>query len=63
MIAPDKAVQGSGSILGGPLAAWMHERTGNWSSVFVVVIALDFVAAGLAISVPKPVRARLNWPI
>jgi MFS transporter, OFA family, oxalate/formate antiporter len=51
--------QGIGSILGGPLAAWIHERTGSWSSVFVGVIALDFTAAILAIAVLKPMRARL----
>jgi OFA family oxalate/formate antiporter-like MFS transporter len=51
--------QGIGSILGGPLAAWMHERTGSWSTVFVAVIALDFTAAILAIAVLKPVREKL----
>jgi oxalate/formate antiporter len=51
--------QGIGSILGGPLAAWMHERTGNWSTVFIVVIALDFIAALLAIAVLKPMREKL----
>jgi MFS transporter, OFA family, oxalate/formate antiporter len=51
--------QGIGSILGGPLAAWMHERTGSWSTVFVVVIALDFIAASLAIAVLKPMREKL----
>ncbi len=51
--------QGIGSILGGPLAAWMHERTGGWSTVFIAVIALDFIAAILAIAVLKPMRATL----
>jgi OFA family oxalate/formate antiporter-like MFS transporter len=51
--------QGIGSILGGPLAAWMHEKTGSWSSVFIAVISLDFIAALLAIAVLKPMRARL----
>lgn len=51
--------QGVGSILGGPLAAWMHETTGNWSAVFIVVIALDFSAALLAIAVLRPMRAKL----
>jgi OFA family oxalate/formate antiporter-like MFS transporter len=56
--------QGIGSILGGPLAAWMHERTGSWSSVFIAVIALDFTAAILAIAVLKPMRARLTaWRV
>jgi len=52
--------QGIGSILGGPLAAWMHERTGNWTSVFMVVIALDFITALLAVAVLKPLRAKLK---
>jgi MFS transporter, OFA family, oxalate/formate antiporter len=51
--------QGIGSILGGPLAAWMHESTGSWASVFIVVIVLDFITALLAIAVLKPMRARL----
>ena len=51
--------QGIGSILGGPLAAWMHESTGSWPAVFAVVISLDFATAFLAIAVLKPMRARL----
>lgn len=52
--------QGIGSILGGPMAARMHESTGSWSVVFVVAIALDFTAALLAIAALKPMRARLR---
>ena len=51
--------QGIGSILGGPLAAWMHESTGSWSTVFALVITLDFVTAILAIAVLKPMRGKL----
>ena len=51
--------QGIGSILGGPMAAWMHESSGSWITVFMTVIALDFIAAFLAIAVLKPMRARL----
>jgi MFS family permease len=51
--------QGIGSILGGPLAAWMHESTGSWPAVFAVVISLDFATAFLAIAVLKPMRAKL----
>ena len=51
--------QGVGSILGGPLAAWMHESTGTWTSVFAVVITLDFITAILAIAVLKPMREKL----
>ena len=51
--------QGIGSILGGPLAAWLHESTGSWPTVFALVITLDFITALLAIAVLKPMRARL----
>jgi len=51
--------QGVGSILGGPLAAWVHESTGSWVAVFSAVIALDFATALLAIVALRPLRARL----
>ena len=51
--------QGIGSILGGPLAAWMHEATGSWPMVFAVVISLDFLTAFLAIALLKPMRKKL----
>jgi MFS transporter, OFA family, oxalate/formate antiporter len=51
--------QGIGSILGGPLAAWMHEATGSWPTVFAVVISLDFLTAFLAIAALKPMREKL----
>ncbi|OZI37406.1 oxalate/formate MFS antiporter [Bordetella genomosp. 10] len=50
--------QGIGSILGGPLAALMHEKTGSWHPVFYSAITLDIVAAVVAIAVLKPARAR-----
>lgn len=50
--------QGIGSILGGPLAALLHERTASWHPVFYSAIALDIAAAGLAIAVLKPARRR-----
>jgi MFS transporter, OFA family, oxalate/formate antiporter len=50
--------QGIGAIIGAPLAAWLHEVTGNWIVVFVVMIAMDFSAAFLAIAVLKPLRER-----
>jgi oxalate/formate antiporter len=49
--------QGIGSILGGPLAALMHERTATWQPVFYTAIAFDIVAALLAVLVLKPARA------
>ena len=50
--------QGIGSILGGPLAALMHEKTGSWFPVFGTAITLDILAAVLALFVLKPWRKR-----
>ncbi|HEU0231388.1 MAG TPA: oxalate/formate MFS antiporter [Burkholderiaceae bacterium] len=48
--------QGVGSVLGGPLAAMMHQTTHSWTAVFVVVIAMNFITALMAIFVLKPMR-------
>jgi MFS transporter, OFA family, oxalate/formate antiporter len=48
--------QGIGSIVGAPLAAWLHEVTGNWVIVFAVMITMDFLAAIMAMTVLKPMR-------
>jgi oxalate/formate antiporter len=50
--------QGVGSVLGGPLAALLHEATGSWIPVFGVVIAMDILTAVLAFMVLKPMRRR-----
>jgi hypothetical protein len=50
--------QGVGSVLGGPVAALLHDSTGSWLPVFAVIIAMDFTTAGLAIGVLKPMRRR-----
>jgi OFA family oxalate/formate antiporter-like MFS transporter len=50
--------QGVGSILGGPAAAYLHQRTGSWTAVFVVVAILDAVTALLAITVLRSMRQR-----
>ena len=50
--------QGLGSVLGGPLAAWLHEATKSWIVVFSVMIVLDLVAAVMAVLVLRPLRAR-----
>jgi oxalate/formate antiporter len=52
--------QGVGSMLGGPMAAQLHDAAGSWIPVFGVVIGLDLLAALLAIAVLKPLRRRLN---
>ena len=50
--------QGVGSVLGGPVAALLHDSTGSWIPVFAVIIAMDFTTAALAIGVLKPMRQR-----
>jgi OFA family oxalate/formate antiporter-like MFS transporter len=50
--------QGIGSIVGAPLAAWLHEVTGNWIIVFAVMITMDFLAAIMAIAVLRPLRKK-----
>jgi len=51
--------QGVGSILGGPLAALLHERTGSWLPVFWAVIAMNFATALLAHTALR--RSRQRW--
>ena len=48
--------QGIGSVLGGPVAALLHDRTGLWIPVFAVIIAMNFATAALAWFVLKPMR-------
>src|ERR1700732_4331873 len=48
--------QGVGSVLGGPLAALLHDATGSWLPVFGIIIALDTRAAILALAALKPMR-------
>ena len=50
--------QGVGSVLGGPLAAILHERTQSWIPVFELIIAMDFMTAILAQLLLKPMRRR-----
>ena len=51
--------QGVGSVLGGPVAAVMHDATGSWFPVFWLIIVLDGLTAILALFVLKPMRA--SW--
>ena len=50
--------QGVGSVLGGPVAALLHERTQSWIPVFAVIIAMDATTALLAVLALKPMRRR-----
>jgi MFS transporter, OFA family, oxalate/formate antiporter len=48
--------QGIGSVLGGPLAALLHDTTGSWLPVFGIIIAMDILTGILALAVLKPMR-------
>ena len=50
--------QGVGSILGGPVAAFLKQSTGSWTSVFIIVAILDAVTALLAITALRKLRSR-----
>ncbi|MBC7539866.1 MAG: oxalate/formate MFS antiporter [Bacteriovorax sp.] len=50
---------GIGSIFGGPLAALLREKLGNWNLAFYIIICLDLLTAFLAIFVLK--RMRLHF--
>lgn len=51
--------QGVGAILGGPLAAWLHQASGSWHTVFGCAIGGDLLTAILALAVLPPMRRRL----
>jgi OFA family oxalate/formate antiporter-like MFS transporter len=48
--------QGVGSVLGGPLAALLHDQTGSWMPVFTIIIVIDALTGLLALAVLKPMR-------
>jgi MFS transporter, OFA family, oxalate/formate antiporter len=48
--------QGIGSVLGGPVAAYLHDYTGSWLPVFGLIIGLDTLTAILALAALKPIR-------
>jgi MFS family permease len=50
--------QGIGSVLGGPVAALVHDAYGSWMPVFFVIIAMNFTTALLAGVALKPMRQR-----
>jgi oxalate/formate antiporter len=51
--------QGVGSLLGGPVAAYIYQGQGSWIPVFCIAIVLDLITATLAYFVLKPMRR--NW--
>jgi OFA family oxalate/formate antiporter-like MFS transporter len=48
--------QGIGSVLGGPVAALLHDWTQSWIPVFATIIVMDATTAVLALFVLKPLR-------
>ncbi len=48
--------QGVGSVLGGPVAAALHDSAGSWVPVFALVIIMDVITALLALYVLKRMR-------
>jgi oxalate/formate antiporter len=50
--------QGVGSILGGPVAAFIKQTSGSWATVFTVVVVLDLLTAFLAIAVLRGMRRK-----
>jgi MFS family permease len=48
--------QGIGSILGGPVAALIHDAAGSWVPVFSLAIGMDVLTGLLALFVLKPMR-------
>ena len=50
--------QGVGSILGGPVAAYLKQATGSWMTVFIVVAVLDILTAFLAVTVLRSLRRK-----
>ncbi|MBY0381547.1 MAG: oxalate/formate MFS antiporter [Xanthobacteraceae bacterium] len=51
--------QGVGSVLGGPIAALLHDVTGSWMPVFGTIITMDVLTGLLALFILKPMRS--NW--
>jgi MFS transporter, OFA family, oxalate/formate antiporter len=48
--------QGVGSVLGGPIAALLHDLEGSWLPVFGVIITMDILTGLLALFLLKPMR-------
>jgi oxalate/formate antiporter len=49
---------GVGSVLGGPVAALLHDATHSWIPVFEAIIVMNFLTALLAHVVLRPARQR-----
>jgi MFS family permease len=51
---------GIGSVLGGPVAALIHDATGSWLPIFATIISMDLLTAFFAVAILKPMRRRLR---
>lgn len=49
--------QGVGSVLGGPVAAAIHDAAGSWVPVFLIAVVMDVLTGLLALFVLKKMRA------
>ena len=49
--------QGVGSVLGGPVAAAIHDSAGSWTPVFMLAVGMDVLTGLLALFVLKNMRA------
>ncbi|MDB5544632.1 MAG: oxlT [Hyphomicrobiales bacterium] len=49
--------QGIGSVLGGPVAALIHDSAGSWVPVFLIAVGMDVLTGLLALFVLKKLRA------
>ena len=49
--------QGVGSVLGGPVAAAIHDSAGSWTPVFMLAVGMDVLTGLLALFVLKKMRA------
>jgi MFS transporter, OFA family, oxalate/formate antiporter len=54
--------QGIGSVLGGPVAALIHDAAGSWIPVFALIIAMDTITGILALTALKSIRRRAAAP-
>jgi oxalate/formate antiporter len=52
--------QGIGSVLGGPIAASIHDSSGSWMPVFALIVMMDLLTGLLALFVLKPMRRGLR---
>lgn len=54
------ASAGIGSILGGPVAAYLREKNGSWDIVFYIIICLEITTAILAFTYLKTEREKFK---